>query len=1270
MSEGNHFITYNSLISICILSEDFDNSQYAKFLYAEENLEHSFYFKTCKKAFLDYSDIKGCLFYIRNIEECISNYSFSKNQENVSKELGFLNKDKINKNSLFYLQHMASKKFVCIERNYDNEFVLKLEKNINNAAKCKLMKKNQKRNSRESMHLNDIFHFSVYIEDDDLYFYIKDDKNPLYKNNNNNYRIILDNHPSIIFCLFNQQWFIRETKEIYSGHLINIVFSSMIENKKEQLMLSVSRKKENDEKDFIGLEKPNYDEFYLTGIPFTNELSEHILNNSFWIIEDDSSILEENKKIPLEVKKEFRIKNLNTGLYLNIRENVNNIIEEYSYSEEYSDIVYEFYLVDEINLNKNARFYSNFMLFNYSFEILSNEIMDDGEYILRGDYHKSKINVTSDYEYYFKPISINMNAKKRLEIKQEDDFIFKIKKVDYQRGIQISYVKKIMDTLYKVINDDDMDNDDIIIESIKFFNEYLSNIDFSFRDEKYEYNIPIKERQILLFKFEIVELIDKSLEFYLKMIKNENKQFLNAKTEKMLNELLINIIKFFKNLSSDNEVIKQTIYIISLNKLIKLSDYIFGDNSSEITILINFIFNLIDDSEALQDYFLGGGNILKSQISSNENLKNYKLDNLLRESKILRYIEKNYNYLLYYEKLIGLNKVQYKRKEIESHVKSHIESVKKNKHKTYKEIISQIIQELTAKIRKHAILLDKFINTKNDKKKSKKRSLKNLFKKNSFELKKEEEQIKEFEEKTKKEKMRRSVTKPMNKIQLEETQREDTTNKFLESEEDENEIDSKNKINLFNKDIINDENELNDKKENKNKKGNIINLKRAATSGFNFFKKKKVDFSGKKSNDGLKNISYFERIKSNFSIQEGKNNSNKKRFLGSILGNLGQSDMNVFQKAKTKSLTNASRRNSIKIQILPYKDYLKKLGEIYSFIQFFTALDLDKSLFIKEHLMNSIEEELHSGGNLDPSLFIFFKGDKIEEGKNWFLDRNRTNLYLFYLYNMFFPDVKSDLREKIKKNETIKGSDIINEIKDDNIEQKDYSDEDDESKYKNDMIEEFNKIDDDLCTLYSIFQCLLNQFINTIFDLFFLKSNFYLNFLSLDDIIKSKEHFSKIIKNLLSQMVFLNKKYLENLYESIKSNSSLLNKELDLGDGLLQNNKLNNKNLGDNGIENFSNKDIMLIEYIFSFSKNYDKIKYLYEKIFIHKYIKNLVDYEKSKPKINMEENLPTLEDKIGGDEEKSKYRINLEEKLKNKEKEKKLFIKEKLKSLTNYLNN
>ena len=281
MSEENYFITYNSLISTCVLSEDYDNSQYAKFLYAEENLEHSFYFKSCKKSFLDYSDIKGSLFYIRNIDECVSNYSFSGNQENVSKELGFLNKEKIKKNESFYLQHMASKKFVSIESNINNYFVLKLEKNINNAAKMRLEKVNQKRNSREHMNIKDIFHLSIYIEDDDLFYYITDVTNPLNENKNYKYQIILDRNSKTNFCLFNQQWFIRETKEIYSGHLVNIIFSSTIENKKEQLMLSVLKNKEDDKKesedeDLMEIEKQKYNEYYITGIPFKNELNEHL----------------------------------------------------------------------------------------------------------------------------------------------------------------------------------------------------------------------------------------------------------------------------------------------------------------------------------------------------------------------------------------------------------------------------------------------------------------------------------------------------------------------------------------------------------------------------------------------------------------------------------------------------------------------------------------------------------------------------------------------------------------------------------------------------------------------------------------------------------------------------------------------------------------------------------------------------------------------------------------------------------------------------------
>ena len=41
----NYFIQYNSLISLSIPSEEFDNTKYTKCLFAEDNLEHSLSFK-------------------------------------------------------------------------------------------------------------------------------------------------------------------------------------------------------------------------------------------------------------------------------------------------------------------------------------------------------------------------------------------------------------------------------------------------------------------------------------------------------------------------------------------------------------------------------------------------------------------------------------------------------------------------------------------------------------------------------------------------------------------------------------------------------------------------------------------------------------------------------------------------------------------------------------------------------------------------------------------------------------------------------------------------------------------------------------------------------------------------------------------------------------------------------------------------------------------------------------------------------------------------
>ena len=152
-SNNNSYIQYNSLFSISVFSEEYEKTQYAKYLLTEDNLEHSLIFKLCKKPLIDYSNLKRSYFYIRNIDESIQNFGIPENKnqkllkqkQNIKKELGFLSKEKIHQNNLFYLQHMISKMCVSIERtNNNNKFILKLTKSIENAANFSLRKINEK----------------------------------------------------------------------------------------------------------------------------------------------------------------------------------------------------------------------------------------------------------------------------------------------------------------------------------------------------------------------------------------------------------------------------------------------------------------------------------------------------------------------------------------------------------------------------------------------------------------------------------------------------------------------------------------------------------------------------------------------------------------------------------------------------------------------------------------------------------------------------------------------------------------------------------------------------------------------------------------------------------------------------------------------------------------------------------------------------------------------------------------------------------------------
>ena len=678
-------IKYNSLVTLSILSQEYENANVGKYLITEENLEHSLNFKLCKKPLLEYSDLKESLFYLRKVDECISNYGLSesetfkknKKENNLSKELGFLSRESIRQNNHFYLQHMVSKKFVCVEKTQDNKFALKLLKNIDNVATFLLIKINKKRNSKDFLSSKEIFYLALYIkvEEEDLFYYIQDDKNPINKNNRTYYNVIIGKKPITKFFLINQMWNIEDTKSIYSGQLINIIFSYTRDNKEEQYMLSVEKKENlnlnnqnqnfeiinyNSEEEKKEKEKEdNNPEYRIIGIKYCNELCEHVLNNSFWVIEEKLDCFNNNNKKPIQIKEHIRIKNLYTGLYLsvfnNYEDNNQSNIKDDDSSSFFENKTYQFKLVPEEALNNNPFLENNFLFFNYMLDSNCSEIVDDGKYILKGVFRKFKLRHLNQLEQYYKSISIIMtNKNNNLSVKSEDDFIFKIKKIDLNHGNQAIYVKKIISILEEEINKNNLVNNAIINDSIRFFFEYLLNIDYSYKDENYEYNVPIRERQNLLLKFNIIETVANLIDGYLNKISEDDK-FLSDNTKDILNELLTNIIKFFKYLSVDNEEIKQTIYIVVLNKLLSFAEKIFGD---DITVLINFIFDLIDNSEALQDYLLGGGGLLKQHIFNNPNLTKYNNNDFLRENKLMEYIEKNHNYLLCYEKLIELNKVQ------------------------------------------------------------------------------------------------------------------------------------------------------------------------------------------------------------------------------------------------------------------------------------------------------------------------------------------------------------------------------------------------------------------------------------------------------------------------------------------------------------------------------------------------------------------------------------------------------------------------------------
>ena len=181
---------------------------------------------------------------------------------------------------------------------------------------------------------------------------------------------------------------------------------------------------------------------------------------------------------------------------------------------------------------------------------------------------------------------------------------------------------------------------------------------------------------------------------------------------------------------------------------------------------------------------------------------------------------------------------------------------------------------------------------------------------------------------------------------------------------------------------------------------------------------------------------------------------------------------------------------------IPNKDKIQ--NEINNNISYDNIKSKDRIYYRSDNEPN--KEEIND--NFDNSLYLFY----IRKPKdNNIINKNIINLYLFNMYNVLFPDIKSNLKEKRKKNGSVKGSDILLEIKEMNKKksilgdasqdknEKNEFDEFNENEYKNEMIKDFNSIDENMCILYSIYQFLINQYTKTVYKLFNLKSNYYIN---------------------------------------------------------------------------------------------------------------------------------------------------------------------------------
>ena len=873
-----NYIFFNSLVSIKLVSEKNIKHTTDFYIVRMENLDQSLILKKCDTPLIQYSDLKESLFYIRNIEESLNIFGNKNNKIPSTKRQNFkeylFNKNvKLNFNQNFLLQHMISKKFISIEKLHGNDnYILKLVSEVEKAITFPFSLKRINA-SYDFLTYKNIVYISIYNKEKGQNYYINHNNIDIegfakeerrinhygegknVENNFNNYSdLCVVNNNLDKFYIINQNWYINDKEHLYNGQLVNIIFTGDKNKENDKMMLSAKGiKTENKIEEVIAIKeevredidgvKSDFNQKYIQyngfrdrikdkvnsfssievkGIPFKEDLYEHVLNNSFWVIEKKKQTKksEESNVKPIEISDLIRIKNPLLGLYLIVKKknrdtkyslensdsinlrnsalflnnstnannnnnnnniltnndsknNINNNINNNAYNNNNITIFpnkeieeLEFDLVTKETLEKQF-FKYNFKFFHYNVSE-EKKISAKGKYILKSaiinDSLENDKNINKknrlgiqDYRTYFEPLSLNI-INDNINIKIEEDCILDITKVDDRKGDEVISLQNIISDLDFILKNYKKKKASVnsvikkITENINFFMKYLLNIDYHFKNDNFETNKPVKERQELLYRFNIVNTILEIINYFFPIVKDINSmdfsifqktrnnmkrklrfrkkslasnkrssnnlktynQFLDEDSKmSSIKSMLDLILKFLLHLSKNNENIKQDIFNI-LTSILEFSEYIYNKDKTD---LLNFIFGLLDDSESLQDF------ILSKKFKASKVPYNEPLDGIFYIDKILSYIETNCNFLYYYKKLIHLNKIRYREEELKEKVKMHINKVENdfrlNKYtNNYKGKIYKTIKIINNLINKQIKELDKYIDEreKEDKK--------------------------------------------------------------------------------------------------------------------------------------------------------------------------------------------------------------------------------------------------------------------------------------------------------------------------------------------------------------------------------------------------------------------------------------------------------------------------------------------------------------------------------------------------------------------------